>query len=173
MSLKNLNAIFSLTIDDCMGDGSALCVKSKRDLQLFKQYTLNHTIIMGRKTFESLPGLLPNRKHIVLSGNKQGVDENGVIWYNNWKDIIDLVETNPHEKFFVIGGPGIIEKFSSHISNFFITRFLEICQGDIKISKYLRGYILDSSRFDIEPIVAFVDEDSNIGRLYLHRRKVK
>ncbi len=36
------------------------------DLKMFKQMTNNHTMIMGRKTFESLPGVLPNRKHSEL-----------------------------------------------------------------------------------------------------------
>ena len=40
------------------------------DLKHFKEYTLNKPIVMGRKTFESLPKALPNRKNIVLSRRK-------------------------------------------------------------------------------------------------------
>lgn len=41
------------------------------DFKHFKNKTSNQTIVMGRKTFESLPGVLPNRKHIIISRNQQ------------------------------------------------------------------------------------------------------
>lgn len=49
------------------------------DLKRFKELTSGKTIIMGRKTFESLGRVLPNRKHIVLTRDKNLKSENGMV----------------------------------------------------------------------------------------------
>ena len=48
------------------------------DLKRFKEKTMNHPMIMGRKTFESLPGILPGRKHIVLTHSNLNVGDPNV-----------------------------------------------------------------------------------------------
>lgn len=70
------------------------------DFKRFKTLTSHHTIIMGRKTFESLPGILPNRKHIVISRNKNLKIDNVVI-VNSLKEALALTEK---ENVFIIGG---------------------------------------------------------------------
>jgi dihydrofolate reductase len=141
--LQNLHAIFSLTIDGCMGKDGDLCVKNKHDLAFFKNMTTNDHIIMGSKTFSSLPGLLPNRTHHILSGSQDidGSMEDGVFWYNRLITIIDFVKAHPYEHFWVIGGPGLIEKLSPWISDLIVTHFLEFCGGDVKISKYMSSFL--------------------------------
>ena len=55
------------------------------DLKRFKRLTSGHCIIMGRKTFDSFPGLLPNRKHIVISKKSKSYFPEEVIVVNNFK----------------------------------------------------------------------------------------
>ncbi len=74
------------------------------DLQRFKQVTMGHPIIMGRKTFESLPGLLPGRQHIVLTQN-HSYSADGCAVVTNWSQVEILVEN----KAFVIGGAAIYQ----------------------------------------------------------------
>jgi len=74
------------------------------DLQRFKQVTMGHPIIMGRKTFESLPGLLPGRQHIVLTQNHSYSAE-GCAVVTNWSQVEILVEN----KAYVIGGAAIYQ----------------------------------------------------------------
>ena len=52
-----------------IGNNNELLYHIPKDLAFFKKKTLNKIIVMGRKTFESLPGLLPNREHWVISSN--------------------------------------------------------------------------------------------------------
>lgn len=52
-----------------IGKNNELLYHIPKDLAFFKKKTLNKVIIMGRKTFESLPGLLPNREHWVISSS--------------------------------------------------------------------------------------------------------
>ena len=72
------------------------------DLQRFKKITMGHPIIMGRKTFESLPGLLPGRQHFVLTRNPNYVAE-GCAVITSWAQVEILIDG----KAFVIGGADI------------------------------------------------------------------
>lgn len=74
------------------------------DLKFFKQMTDGHPLIMGRKTFESLPGVLPNRRHIVVtrdrSYNAEGAEEASSLD----EAIMFAGQGNDREQIFVIGG---------------------------------------------------------------------
>ena len=72
------------------------------DLQRFKKITMGYPIIMGRKTFESLPGLLPGRQHFVLTRNPNYAAE-GCVVVTSWVQIEILIDG----KAFVIGGADI------------------------------------------------------------------
>ena len=74
------------------------------DLKRFKILTTGHTIIMGRKTFESLPkGALPNRRNIVLSRSQQ--DFPGAECFSSLQNA--LAHCTPDEEVFIIGGASI------------------------------------------------------------------
>ena len=64
-----LSIIVAKAKNDIIGKDNELIWHLPEDLKRFKQLTTGHTIIMGRKTFESLGRVLPNRKHVVLSQN--------------------------------------------------------------------------------------------------------
>jgi len=61
--------IVAMTPQGLIGKDNQIPWRLPADLQRFKKITMGHPIIMGRKTFESLPGLLPGRQHIVLTRN--------------------------------------------------------------------------------------------------------
>ena len=64
-----LSIIVAKAKNNVIGKNNELIWKLPEDLKRFKQLTTGHTIIMGRKTFESLGRVLPNRKHIIFSQN--------------------------------------------------------------------------------------------------------
>lgn len=55
-----------------IGAGGTLPWRYKEDLARFKKVTMDGALVMGRKTFQGLPGLLPGRRHIVVTGSAQG-----------------------------------------------------------------------------------------------------
>lgn len=71
------------------------------DFKRFKALTTGHPIIMGRKTFESFPKLLPNREHIVITRNKNYKHE-GVLVVHTLQDALNIAINDPQP--FVIGG---------------------------------------------------------------------
>ena len=81
------------------------------DLKRFKQLTTGHTIVMGRRTFESLPkGALPNRRNCVLTCSVSELP--GCECFSSWDDFIKTCR--PDESIYIIGGAslysGLIDK---------------------------------------------------------------
>lgn len=78
------------------------------DLKYFKELTTNHTVLMGRKTYESLPkGALPNRRNIVLSSNKE-LDCPGAEVYSSLEEALENCKKD--EKVYVLGGYSVYKK---------------------------------------------------------------
>jgi dihydrofolate reductase len=89
-------------------DNKLLCHLSS-DLKRFKELTTGHCIVMGRKTFESLPnGPLPNRKNIVITQNSNYI-ANGAYIANSVNEAIKLSEKD--KICFIIGGEQIYKLF--------------------------------------------------------------
>lgn len=91
------------------------------DLKHFKEITTGHTLIMGKRTFESLPnGPLPNRKNIVMTTM---LTEGVVDGYFEADSIDDALELSSNaEKVFVIGGSAIYKQFMDLVETLYITR---------------------------------------------------
>ena len=71
------------------------------DLKRFKALTTGHTILMGRRTFESLPkGALPNRRNCVLTRSVAHLP--GCECFGSWKEFV--ISCTPEEEIFIIGG---------------------------------------------------------------------
>lgn len=65
--MKRIVMIAAVAENNVIGSENGIPWRLPNDFKRFKQVTQGHNIIMGRKTFESLPGLLPNRTHIVIT----------------------------------------------------------------------------------------------------------
>ena len=88
------------------------------DLQNFKKLTLNSTILMGRKTWESLPiKPLPKRRNIVLSSKKISLVES----YNSISECLTKLNNENLEKIYVIGGSKIYNSFIDKADQLHIT----------------------------------------------------
>lgn len=93
-----------------IGLNNQLLWKSPSDLARFKELTEGYPIIMGRKTFESLPGILPNRKHIIVSSNQIGHNYQ-YSYINSLSNAIKQCESNAGlDKIFIIGGASIYKQ---------------------------------------------------------------
>jgi len=100
------------------------------DLRFFKEKTTNHTIIMGRKTFESIGRVLPNRKHIVLTRNEVKLP-NEVERIDNVQTVLEIAEQNENEETFVIGGGNIFNQLMPYADRLYVTLIDESFNGDV------------------------------------------
>ena len=97
------------------------------DLKNFKKITLDSTIIMGRKTWDSLPFKpLPNRRNIVLSSSNIP----NIEVYHNIKDCMECVKKESNAKIFIIGGSSIYKLFFNYATHLHIT-FINISSNTI------------------------------------------
>ncbi len=98
--------IVAMTPQGLIGKNNQLPWHLPADLQRFKKITIGHPIVMGRKTFESLPGVLPGRQHIVLTRDKNyQADECDVV--TNWQQV--KIAALDAAIVYVIGGADIYE----------------------------------------------------------------
>jgi dihydrofolate reductase len=100
------------------------------DLKRFKALTMGSAMVMGRKTFESLPGLLPGRRHIVLTRDR-GWSAEGVEVAHNAEDALLLAGSEPVS---VIGGADIFALFLPIADRIELTEVLEDVSGDTFIA---------------------------------------
>ncbi|GGJ85300.1 dihydrofolate reductase [Lentibacillus kapialis] len=100
------------------------------DLKFFKQKTTGHTIIMGRKTFDSIGKALPNRRNVIISRKKHSKFPDGVEVIHDVSTIIEWNLRNPENELFVIGGEEIFKQVLPHADRLYITLVDDVFQGD-------------------------------------------
>lgn len=93
-----------------MGDKNRLPWKLSDDLIYFKNKTKNSPLIMGANTFNSLPGILPNREHIVLSNTMFGDKDKSV--FTNIKNLLEYLNDSDYNTVYVIGGANVVKQFA-------------------------------------------------------------
>jgi dihydrofolate reductase len=113
------------------------------DLKRFKELTTGHTVIMGRKTFDSIIKAigkpLPNRTNIVLTSNlNKFVDTNyeNVIFTSNIEDTIICAEQARSEECFIIGGVSLFEYFLEYVDVLNITHVYTEYDGTVVFPAY-------------------------------------
>ena len=114
MKKKTITIIVAAAENNAIGKNNNLIWNLPNDLKRFKKLTSGHSIIMGRKTFDSFPGLLPNRRHIIISNKSKDSFQENVIVVNNIDDALKAAEDD--ENPFIIGG-GQIYKLAMDFSN--------------------------------------------------------
>ncbi|MDT0641474.1 dihydrofolate reductase [Zunongwangia sp. F363] len=96
-----LTMIAAAAENNALGKDNDLVWHLPDDFKRFKKLTSGHHIIMGRKTFESFPNLLPNRTHIVITRN-QSFKPEGAIVVNSLQEALEAAEAD--QQPFIIGG---------------------------------------------------------------------
>jgi dihydrofolate reductase len=132
-----LSLVVAMDRNNVIGKENGLPWYLPNDLQKFKKITTrkSQTIIMGRKTFESLPKILPDRHHIVLTRDKSyKVKDDRVTVVNKMKDIELLIENV--EEYFVIGGGEIFNLLFPYVDKMYITKIDADFEGDTFFQKY-------------------------------------
>ena len=135
-----LSFVVAMSLNNVIGRNNNLPWHLPNDLKRFKEITCSksRTMIMGRRTFEALPGILPGRKHIILTRNKcYEIDDDNVYV------IHDIDELNPYiideEEFFVIGGGDIFTTLMPYAKKMYITLIHDFFEGDTYFPKYNRN----------------------------------
>lgn len=143
-----------------LGKKGDLIFHLRDDMKFFRETTSGHKIVMGRKTWESLPGKLPNRTNIVISSRDfEGPDE---IVHN----ISEFIGKNKdtEEEIFIIGGGKIYAEFLPVASKIYLT---EVDAEDKEADTYFPEF--DKTKFE-RKIIKKGNEDDLTFAICLYQR---
>ncbi len=149
-----LSIIVAISKNNVIGKDNKLIWHLPADLKRFKELTTGKTIIMGRKTFESLGRVLPNRKHIVLTQNKEWkIDDCNVKIISSIKELENEIEEEKEN--FVIGGATIYKLLMPYTKKMYVTKIEEEFEGDTYFPE------IDENEWKIEKIENGIKDDKN------------
>lgn len=128
--------IVAVSRNHVIGAHNDLPWRLRCDLQRFKRLTMGHTMLMGRKTYESLPKVLPGRKSIVLTRDPQYRTEHpDTLVVNSWDQALAAPWIS--ERIFVIGGADIFQQFLPMATDIYITHVLADVAGDVTLQPFM------------------------------------
>ena len=130
-----MNLIVAFNNKNVIGNNNKIPWYIPEDLKLFQKTTKNHIIVMGRKTFESLPnGPLKNRINIVITNQTELYENsNETLIYTNFENSFALLETLQKEtqkEVFIIGGNTIYKQYFEYCTKFHISFINNTQSGD-------------------------------------------
>ena len=147
--MDNLTLIAAVGKNGELGKDNTLIWKLKEDMRFFKENTMGKPILMGIKTLNSLPRLLPGRKHIVLTHQDLSIE--GVEVYHNKEELLDYISRLPQE-VMVIGGASIYSQFIDYADTMLLTEINAEEQADVYFPTF------DKSEWDREVLSEITDE---------------
>lgn len=162
-----LSIIVAVAENNVIGKDNRLLWRLSNDLKNFKEITMGHTIIMGRKTFQSLPKVLEGRKHIVLTRDKSFKSQSEMVEvFNSLEELLKSLDSQT--EYFVIGGGEIYKAFMPYCERLYLTKVKETFQGDTYFPK------IDNSQWEkVSKIEGVVDEKNKIPHSFLILEKLK
>lgn len=124
-----LSIIVTKAKNNIIGRDDKLLWHLSEDLRKFKELTAGHSVIMGRKTFEALDEILPDRKHIIFSQNPDfKVKNENVEVVHSLLQIQELIEGE--EEAFIIGGAMIYNFLMPYVKKMYVTQVDKEFEGD-------------------------------------------
>lgn len=160
-----ISLIVAFDKNRCIGSNNGIPWKLKNDMKRVKELTTNQTILMGRKTFDSIGRPLPNRINRVLTRNITKKSIGNLEFYNDTKKAIENYKT---DKLFIFGGGNIYEQYIDICEEMFITIVDTKIEGDaffpeIDLNNWV---ILSEQKF-------FSDDENEFDYTYIHIKKIK
>lgn len=131
-----IKIILAMAIDGVIGKENDLPWNLPTDMKHFKKITSGHTVLMGRKCWESIPEKfrpLPNRKNLVLTRDKDYVAKGASVIHS----LEDTIKKYKHsrETLFIIGGAEIYDATFDVASELYLTAIYNHVDGDVKVKK--------------------------------------
>jgi dihydrofolate reductase len=154
-----LSAIAAMALNRTIGNNGDLPWRIPEDTRFFKTVTSGHILIMGRKTFETFPSLLPNRFHIIVTRQDNYApaksivgDSDQYLVVKNTEEALDaaaaLIEAEPSwgDEVFNIGGGEIYAALLPETDKIYLTEVAVEAEGDAHFPKWHDGDFIEKER---------------------------
>ena len=120
-----ISAIVAVDENFGIGFNGGLLEHIPEDLKHFKELTSGHNVVMGRKTWDSLPKKpLPNRHNLVITKDPSIYELTNEVWFYTLRQIEVLMLKNKNVNYFVIGGGQIYEKLLPICDKVYLTKIM-------------------------------------------------
>ncbi len=160
-------AIFARALDWTVGHEGRIPWFAPHDMRFFRERTTNGVVIMGRRTWESLPKKpLPGRHNLVLSSTRP---DTGVHWLKTKAELLDVARHSLFDgkEWFVIGGVETFRSLWDLIDRAIVTKINQHCDGDTKFPEEL----LDA--FDIRVPGGVVMTSETTDTVWVYERELE
>ncbi|MEW9669233.1 dihydrofolate reductase [Ammoniphilus sp. 3BR4] len=141
-----ISVIVAMSRNRVIGKDNKMPWHLPADLAYFKRTTMGHTVLMGRKTFESMGRPLPGRKNVILTRQKDYQPEGCMVLHS----IEEALAAFKGEELFVIGGAEIIKEFLPVVDRLYLTLIDEEFEGDTFLPELHLEDWVECSRTDGE-----------------------
>ena len=125
--MKEIIIIAAMTFDDVIGKDNQIPWRIPEDMKLFRELTLGNTVIMGRKTYESMGKPLKERNNIVISREMKKIE--GIEVCRNLEDALRTAEKFDRDKF-IIGGATVYKSALPLVNKMYISYVKKDYKGD-------------------------------------------
>jgi len=158
----NINIIAAVGKNNELGKNNDLIWKFKEDMKFFKETTMGHPVVMGRRTFESLPSILPGRENIVISTNN--INNKKIKLYKSIKEFLASYKDS-NKDVFIIGGASVYKSFIDIANKLYLTE-IDAIEKDADV--YFPMF--NKAEFNKE-IIKELEENSIKYKHVLYKRK--
>lgn len=160
----NIVIIVAMARNGVIGAGNKLPWHLPGDLKRFRKLTMGHTVVMGRRTFESLPnGPLPGRRNVVLSRSERKFPE-GVVVLSGLDEVLKMANES---KLFIIGGGDIYRQFLPFACCLELTLLDHDFEGDTRFPK------INDNEWALENEEAFEDAERGMKGWFRKLRRLQ
>lgn len=149
--MQEIFIIAAVANNGIIGSNNQLIWRLPADLKHFKELTLGHTIIMGRKTFESIGKPLPGRKSIIITRDTNYQHENCIVVHS----IEEALKCAESKQVFIIGGAEIYKQCIGIATKLFLTHVHSSFEGDAYFPS------ISAENWQIEDTKAFEADEKN------------
>ena len=127
-----INLIAAVSKNGVIGLQGGLPWNLPEDMKYFKEKTTHQIVIMGRKTFESLPKVLPNRLNVIISRNPDYEVPVGCMVFTSLEEALDTLKVQKTKEIFIIGGEQIFQEAldGDFVDTLYLTHINYETQGD-------------------------------------------
>ncbi len=160
-----LSIIVAASENDVIGRDNALIWHLSADLKRFKALTTGHTLLMGRKTFQSIGKALPHRRNIVVSRNSAFTAE-GCEIASSIPQALAMASTD--EQVFIIGGGSLYQELWDQADSLYLTRVHTHVTGDTHIPPIQPVLWEEIGREDF-----LADEKNEFAYSFIDYRRIK
>ena len=122
-----VSLIVAMDKNRVIGKDNDLPWRLPKEFEYVKKTTMGHTLVMGRKNFESIGRVLPGRKNVILTRDKDFSFE-GCVIAHSIKEVFELCKND--EEIFIFGGEQIYEMFLPYVEKMYITKIDYAFEGD-------------------------------------------